>query len=356
MSTSVIRPETTKAAKASTASSGRNQSIDSLRALAAGGVFCAHVVRIPPTPIVELGRFGVLLFFLVSGYCITLSLARREPRPLAAFLIRRGLRLFPAYWVGVVLAIVCATTAIPATVMVANFTMLQEFLEIPHVNGVYWTLSVELLFYIGVGAFAAAKRQHSIFLNRWALGVVLVAVVLNSVVRRLTGWPLPYAHAIFFSMFLLGSLIAREGANCSWREIWGWSVATLSGAGIATWAIFVDGPSSLYPPWQHWGNIALAVLLFSFVVQHNALQNALLGWFGALSYCVYLFQDPIHMWAEKTGLKGAVGIVIVAGLTVSLSALVHYAIERPVQHFSKAICRRLGAAIPVRVETTQSVG
>ena len=49
------------------------------------------------------GRFGVALFFLISGFVIPFSF--KEPRPLLRFALSRFFRLYPAYWLSLMLAL-----------------------------------------------------------------------------------------------------------------------------------------------------------------------------------------------------------------------------------------------------------
>jgi peptidoglycan/LPS O-acetylase OafA/YrhL len=101
--------------------------------------------------IFNFGIFGVVLFFLVSGYVIPISLERSG---LLIFWISRFFRLYPIYWLSIILAIVFmtlgvmqSTSKIDLTTVVANFSMLQEFIRRPHILGLYWTLSMEMVFY-----------------------------------------------------------------------------------------------------------------------------------------------------------------------------------------------------------------
>ncbi|WRZ95242.1 acyltransferase [Streptomyces sp. NBC_01007] len=108
-------------------------------------------------PQVDIGRYGVLLFFLVSGYVIPASLERRGC--VRTFWIGRIFRIYPlwAAVVGSVVALdllgVAHTHARfagrnPVTVAVAHVTLLQELLGTPSVVLVLWTLSYEMAFYL----------------------------------------------------------------------------------------------------------------------------------------------------------------------------------------------------------------
>lgn len=101
-----------------------------------------------------LGHYGVHLFFMVSGFVIFWTLDKTE-RPLD-FLVSRFSRLYPAYWVAVLITFFVVFTFglsgrdVPINSAIANILMFHEYLKIPHVDGVYWTLTVELTFYFWV--------------------------------------------------------------------------------------------------------------------------------------------------------------------------------------------------------------
>jgi len=99
---------------------------------------------------VETAVVGVFLFFLLTGCLIPDSL-ERYPNPVA-FLINRFFRIFPTFWVCmIVLCIVVYTfqgITFSITRIIATMTMMYKILSIPVISGVLWTLSIELFFYV----------------------------------------------------------------------------------------------------------------------------------------------------------------------------------------------------------------
>ncbi len=102
-----------------------------------------------------LGALGVQLFFLVSGLVIVLSVVGRTP---AQYVGSRIGRLYPAYWAAVPAAALLVFVLWPEvgaarspTEILPNLTMLQGGMGgVGHLDGVYWTLWVELKFYATV--------------------------------------------------------------------------------------------------------------------------------------------------------------------------------------------------------------
>ncbi|GII52564.1 hypothetical protein Pth03_09530 [Planotetraspora thailandica] len=140
---------------------------------------------------IDVGTFGVFVFFLVSGYIIPASLERRGD--LRAFWIGRAFRLLPLLLTAFVLALLLAyggafdlhpglgTRPLPLVVL-GNTTMLQELLGVPAVINVMWTLSYEMAFYLmAVGLFAVRQAHRS---ATAAIVLAVVAVPLGLLVPR----------------------------------------------------------------------------------------------------------------------------------------------------------------------------
>lgn len=98
-----------------------------------------------------LGKYGVQLFFIVSGFVIFLTL--EKTRHAADFVVSRFARLYPAYWAAIVLTYgVLEVFTLPGREVsveaaLINLSMIQTWLRVSHVDGVYWTLAIELSFY-----------------------------------------------------------------------------------------------------------------------------------------------------------------------------------------------------------------
>lgn len=167
--------------------------LDALRGLAALVVVFEHSldvllpeVRRAASPWFDFGRYGVFVFFLVSGYVVPFSLERRGS--VRQFWAGRVFRLYPAWFVSVALALVLGAAGLsyglpgglgerPWASTLAHLTMLQDLLGVPNIVSVYWTLSYEMVFYLLVTAmFVAGVHRSS---ARVALGFGIGAAILG---------------------------------------------------------------------------------------------------------------------------------------------------------------------------------
>ena len=105
------------------------------------------------TAITKYGYLGVEFFFMISGYVIFFSSRNRASHQ---FLSSRATRLFPAYWISVIITTVFTLTIsnnlpeITYKQVLINLTMLSSLFNTSFVDGVYWTLTYELIFYTSV--------------------------------------------------------------------------------------------------------------------------------------------------------------------------------------------------------------
>ena len=151
---------------------GRFVFIDALRGLAALSVVLFHAndgrhidelfVELPGAAraIIENGDLGVQVFFVLSGFVIAHSMAKKTVSAgyVGRFMLRRSIRLDPPYWASMLLVIalgVLSTYAVPgktyevpsATDIAIHVAYLPVLLDRPLINFVYWTLCLEIQFY-----------------------------------------------------------------------------------------------------------------------------------------------------------------------------------------------------------------
>jgi peptidoglycan/LPS O-acetylase OafA/YrhL len=156
--------------------SSRFYSLDLIRFMAAVSVLCYHYLFIFPPKINGLdgipyyfgsffkyGHLGVNIFFMISGFVIYMSSEGKRTRD---FVVSRITRLYPAYILAVILTsmftIPNPDIYYPSDIenALVNLTMLQKFLGYRDVDGVYWTLAIEIVFYFWIAVFMIFRQIH----------------------------------------------------------------------------------------------------------------------------------------------------------------------------------------------------
>lgn len=188
------RTPTAAVAPSAAAPGARLGWLDALRGIAALIVALHHFDVLRMLPFggfvwrnFDMGVFGVMLFFIVSGYIIPASLERRGD--VRAFWIGRIFRIYPALIAGLAVSmlilpaddgsVALLRTGDDLSSLVANGLMLQDVLGVINGMNVTWTLTYEMVFYFFVTAlFTRGLHRHS---GAIAVGFAAVALAVGAV-------------------------------------------------------------------------------------------------------------------------------------------------------------------------------
>jgi peptidoglycan/LPS O-acetylase OafA/YrhL len=321
----------------------RLQALDAFRGIAALGVVLYHTtLRYPgfmsgqpasAAPLFpgfregEAGVVPVLWFFLLSGFVITWTVDRCHT-PMD-FVVSRVSRIYPAYWASIALTVAAAALfPLPGVVhsplqVIGNLTMLQSLFLIPDVAGVYWSLAVELLFYLYALALFAAGLWR--FVHRAALacaGLGLVAALLEA-----AGLPPPWRVSQLLLLHFVPYLMAGLALYHLWRRrhrAWSGATLTVCAAAIA----LSQGPVSAALCLAGMGLIAAGA--------EGRLDRVATGpllWLGSISYSLYLVHEyPSYMVMralDHAGTPHGLGIGGAVLVSLVLASMVSYGVERP---------------------------
>ena len=149
-----------------------------------------HHVMYPGAAQFLYGHFGVGLFFLISGFVISISLKSLSP---GVFLVRRFFRIYPVYWfsmlISVLMYFICSwywNTPLPGNIslgyLLKAMPLVHSAAGIPTIDFVNWSLAVEIKFYVLFAFFFYLAGNHSSALKYCAIfsiascGLAYVAV------------------------------------------------------------------------------------------------------------------------------------------------------------------------------------
>lgn len=137
----------------------------------------------PPLSRYITGIHGVHLFFMISGFVIFMTLEKiKNP---ADFIVARFSRLFPGYWAAVLLAFISirifnyTEQGVSVKRTIANFSMIQHWVGVENVDGVYWTLSIELAFYFAMLLLFILKKFK--YLEILGVGWLILMIIYEKV-------------------------------------------------------------------------------------------------------------------------------------------------------------------------------
>lgn len=216
------------------ANAARLDSLTGLRWWAAFAVFLHHMTNLAPLPIhagLALGTYGVMFFFVLSGFVLTWSVTAR-PVSVSTFYWRRFARIYPAHLVALAIAIPVFYSAMPLpeqtwvkpldiSVLLLSLVLLQGWVREPTVlfsgNPAAWTLTCEAFFYAlhpllsrplrALGSSTALAIAAAIFLIPALIrGVALAVPDLPTVLL-----PLPVARLGEFAIGMCLAHAMRRG-------------------------------------------------------------------------------------------------------------------------------------------------
>ncbi|WNZ27311.1 acyltransferase [Leptolyngbya sp. NK1-12] len=238
------------------------------------------------------GWLGVHLFFVISGYCITASVynLRLKQGNTWDFLQNRFWRLFPIYWLALLATLILNIISSPFNnVPIGNFIstswqwwlgnilLIQPYLGVSYYVIVYWSLVVEIGFYLIVAILlfteSCTNTKTAVFIGL-TLGVI--------------------------SILLGGTGFTQIGALAAWSEF-------LCGA-LAFAALFAQSQNRVY---IHYFAIGSILILGAVSLGMNFIGVGNWLWFSVLFalglYLLYKLDKPladmkILHWLKFTGL------------------------------------------------------
>ena len=338
----------------------RLEGIDLLRGTAVGSVVLYHYFVLmhlqnhPLFPYIHtFGLFGVSLFFVISGYLIYRSITARVAewgwkRGVAIYALHRFFRIVPAYYVNLaavaLMALIFGTVQLPIDDFLRYLAAHAAFVSyFTHkdagfgINGAYWTLHVEMLWYLLAPLLAALLAKRGWILPLLAMGSLLYLYMLQT--GRLDAWlnipPNAVALRFYYAFQLPGQFIFFAAGIAVYlyhdrlRKSRRSGILALAwGVLILLYALLQRYLSPLLFAYENLFILLFAVALFILLSHATIAVLKPISWIGEISYSVYLWHMPILFLFNKFPHDPATTAVTYPIVLIIVSAASYYGVER----------------------------
>jgi len=239
------------------------------------------------------GNLGVQLFFIISGYVIFMTLNKIE-KP-TDFVISRFSRLYPAYWFAILFSLFFVSVVdnpfqyhnVTFNRILINLTMFQHWFRVKDIDGAYWTLYVELTFYIIMLVLYIFKQLKNVeLLSLFWLSLSCIFILFEIPYGKYVSELLILKHS---PLFIAGIILYR------FKNI---------GDSLSRYILLLFSLlTELLIQYTVYKLITPLIIIFSiytfflFLVKNKIKFNKsrILNFFGAISYSLYLIHENIGM-------------------------------------------------------------
>lgn len=326
-----------------------------------------HGLNLPLNPFwpINFGWLGVSLFFVLSGYLLggKLLAADLDGPTIRRYWKRRFLRIYPAVWLQIpvlLLAAIWLPHAFdwPKPAEIAQNALLWIHFPPNHVsplNGVWWTLPIELMFYVvlpGVIWLGRRTGWPAVLAGALLLGLAWRWMLVQTygdtgyLSREYLASALPASLATFVYGLLLNF---APRVSSPWIVRAGLALFVAAYVATTAWlrahlATYWSG-DWLFLVWNPLMHVSIALLVWLALqpgIVNRVMSTRALEWLGEVSYGVYLWHFPVlivlralvgNAWNSAAG--SSVALLATLALTLPLAWLSYTLVERPVMGWAR---------------------
>ncbi len=319
------------------------------------------VVQIHRLPYLDVAHVGVALFFLISGFVIPFSLMRLGPW---AFLLARMFRLWPTYLMGLAITLTAISVSgriwghtFPYSVsaILSHLFFVHDLFSQPGIDGIVWTLEVEIKFYLLCALISSSIVRGS---ARLAVLTGILLLLCSLGIYHFRAGATSVTNALLLDCMMLSYMLVGVIVHLCYRHALSLKVA----AAICT-ALIVSfawqwhmtrypGPAESGVPNYLF---ALSLFVLCLTIDKYIRPSRWLSFLAEISYPLYAVHGVMGYAVLRLliaiGINGYAAIVAVFGIAVVLAYIGHRLIEQPTMAFGKRLARRCTSDISARISS-----
>ncbi|QWT42540.1 acyltransferase family protein [Dickeya dadantii] len=363
----------------------RNNELDKLRALAVFGTILSHLdliyfktpnfVKSIPYKIDTIGVFGVLLFFIISGYVISASLIKKidtcndekTPDIIKSFFIKRLFRITPSSVIWIALMFMCSwyigmgnskgnyEGALFALANIYNIYQ-NSSMASPNIFGIYWSLSLEEQFYLIFPFFLLFLTSKSNRLSFLFLISIFSFFIPNPYNAMFPIWGIACGIIIYLIREKINEIYSTISTRLSFK-----SLRMLSNSFIFICILLVSPfIANNYPTFYGLSqSILLSIIVMIATVNKGLVLpvgklNPVIEWVGARSFSIYLSHVPtayfiktfVFIHAPRLGIEPldiglSTMLIIYIPALIAVCEISYRFIEKPLTEIGRKISWRI---------------
>ncbi len=315
----------------------------------------------PLMPYFSTGWIGVDIFFVISGFVIALS---AEGRDVKNFVQSRVLRLYPVIVIGTIIAMTVSLLYSQTnweTILLLSFKQIVIFPKGEWIDGVFWTLVVEVAFYVAITLIIYLGMYNKIetIVTCWSLMTLAISLItLLSYLSDVSELHLIYRFGVsYFSRIILVStgpyfcvgilvyIVARSGLSLKRAVLLaGSAAACLINIYLASSddEFIQKGYATAFVPMIIWSFavIGIAFSAWSGISSPGGARvRTIARWVGLMTFPLYLIHNSLGAYLLGLIIKAGVPIYPAFCIAVVVVIIVSFVISRSLEPLLRGAIR-----------------
>jgi peptidoglycan/LPS O-acetylase OafA/YrhL len=316
-----------------------------------------YVSWINQIPGIYKGGFGVGLFFVISGFVIPFSFLHYTR---TGFVISRIFRLWPTYAVGFAITVGTIATgawlsgrSLPFTfneALIHDFLGVRDLLGVRSIDGIIWTLEIEIKFYLVAGIIAPWLQRGSL----WAFTAPAIAWFATVA----CGWVMRMSYHNYFpvsaqytaysfgleTQFIVFIFIG-VALNFAYRGLQPFRriILVCLLLLVAFLSLFWIG-AFREPRYGLTYLVALGAFLLLYLFPQLLPNLPPLKWLADISYSLYICHGVagyvVMTLLLRAGISPITTVAVTTGAAVFIATVLYRLVERPTRHFGQQFATR----------------